>query len=50
MQKVCDDKSLNITQSHFEKPDKPLTIEIDCNKYKQQQTSPTDPFGDGGGK
>ncbi len=35
MQKAYADKSLNISQGDFEKPDKPLTIEIDCDKYKE---------------
>jgi len=43
MQSVCADKSINISQGHFEKPDKPISIEINCDKYKQQE-GPTDPF------
>lgn len=34
MQKVMADKSLNISKEDFEKPEKPLTIELDCNKWK----------------
>jgi penicillin-binding protein 1A len=36
MQKAYDDKSLNISQEDFEKPDKPLTIECDCDKYYKE--------------
>ncbi len=36
MQKAYADKSLNISQAmEFEKPAKPLTIEVDCDKYKE---------------
>jgi penicillin-binding protein 1A len=44
MKKVYADASLDVSQGHFEKPDKPLTIEIDCGKYKQQENGPIDPF------
>lgn len=44
MQKVYADKTLGISQGDFPKPDKPLTIEIDCNKYKKQQNNPINPF------
>jgi penicillin-binding protein 1A len=37
MEKVCADRSINISQGQFIKPDKPLTIETDCNRYKQQE-------------
>lgn len=33
MQKVHADKSLKISDGDFEKPEKPLTIELDCIKY-----------------
>jgi penicillin-binding protein 1A len=36
MQKAYADKSLNISQGDFEKPDKPLTIECDCEKYYKE--------------
>ena len=35
MQKVYSDKSLNVPMGDFEKTEKPLSVEIDCNKYKQ---------------
>ncbi len=35
MQKVMADKALKISKEDFEKPDKPLSIELDCNKYKE---------------
>jgi len=34
MQKAYADKALHISQGDFEKPDKPITIELDCDKYK----------------
>ena len=37
MQKVYADTSLYITKGPFQKPVKPLTVEIDCDKYEQQQ-------------
>lgn len=33
MQKVYADKSINISTGDFEKPSKPLSVEIDCGKY-----------------
>ncbi|HTA26393.1 MAG TPA: transglycosylase domain-containing protein, partial [Bacteroidia bacterium] len=36
MKKAYADKSLNISQGDFEKPDKPLTIECDCDKYNKE--------------
>lgn len=33
MQRVHADKKLKISDGDFEKPDKPLTIELDCRKY-----------------
>lgn len=50
MQKVYADKTLGISEeATFDKPKEPLTIELDCNKYKkenQQKTgiNPFDPF------
>jgi len=35
MQKVYADKSLNVPMGDFEKPENPLSVEIDCSKYKQ---------------
>ena len=43
MQKAYADKSLNISQGEFEKPEKPITIEVDCDKYKENNT-PVDIF------
>ena len=37
MQKVYADTSLHITKGPFHKPVKPLTVEIDCDKYEQQK-------------
>ena len=37
MQRVYADTSLHITRAPFSKPSKPLTVEIDCDKYEQQQ-------------
>jgi penicillin-binding protein 1A len=34
MQKVFKDKSLGIKQEAFAKPSKPLSVELDCKKYK----------------
>lgn len=36
MQKVYNDKSIKISRGDFEKPSKPLKVEIDCGKYNQQ--------------
>jgi penicillin-binding protein 1A len=35
MQKVHADKKLKISDGDFEKPDKPLTIELDCKNYNE---------------
>ncbi len=35
MQKVYADKSINLTKRDFEKPDEPLKVELDCDKYVQ---------------
>ena len=35
MQKVFADQSLNIAQARFPKPEKPLSVEINCAKYKE---------------
>lgn len=37
MQKVYDDPELNISKGDFEKPSKPLSVEIDCEKFDAQQ-------------
>ncbi len=36
MQKVYADKTINISTSDFEKPSKPLSVEIDCRKYSEK--------------
>ena len=35
MQKVYADKTLNISKADFEKPLQPISVELDCDKYKQ---------------
>ncbi len=42
MKKVYDDKQLKISKGDFEKPDKEISIELDCTKYKDKEA-------DGGG-
>lgn len=37
MQRVYADTSLNITKDPFPEPSRPLKVEIDCEKYEQQQ-------------
>jgi penicillin-binding protein 1A len=47
MQKVYNDNSIALSKEDFEKPESPLTIELDCSKYNVQNqplTSPRD-FG-----
>ena len=39
MQKIYADSMLNISQDDFEKPLKPLSIEIDCEKFEAMQKS-----------
>lgn len=41
MKKVYADKNLGITKGPFERPTAPLTVELDCNAYKQL-TGPAD--------
>jgi len=36
IKKVYADKSLNISKGDFAKPDAPITVELDCNKYNTQ--------------
>ena len=48
MKKVYADPSLNYSKSDFEKPEKPLGVELDCKKYKnpvQQQNGGDNDFG-----
>jgi penicillin-binding protein 1A len=35
MQKLYADQSLNISKRDFEKPSQPISVELDCDKYKQ---------------
>ncbi len=42
MAKVYDDPSTGITKGPFEKPDRPLSVEIDCDMYDLER----DTFGD----
>ena len=39
MQKIHEDKTLNISTEDFQKPEKPLSVELDCIKYKLGQES-----------
>lgn len=36
MKKVYQDKTLEISQDDFEKPQRPLSIELDCERYNKQ--------------
>lgn len=44
MQKVYADKSINLTQDDFEKPDKPIQVELDCKKYNAPDNNSFDEF------
>ena len=35
MKKVWADSTLHVSQGDFEKPKEPLSVELDCDKYKQ---------------
>ena len=37
MKRIYNDKTLEISQSDFEPPEKPLSVEIDCQKYEELQ-------------
>lgn len=37
MKKAYADASLNISRADFEKPEEKLTVELNCDRYKQQQ-------------
>jgi len=39
MQRVYADSTLNISQGDFEKPFRPLSVEIDCDKFEKEQDS-----------
>jgi penicillin-binding protein 1A len=39
MKKAYADKSLNISQGDFEKPDKPISIELNCDKYRDNNST-----------
>jgi len=41
MNKVYADKNLSVSKDPFPKPEKPLTVEIDCSKYKNSVISDT---------
>jgi penicillin-binding protein 1A len=43
MQRVYADETINLSREDFEKPQRPLTVETDCDKYDQQR-SPRDFF------
>lgn len=45
MKKLYADKDLNIYQGDFEKPVGKISIELDCNKYKNVQQPGNDDFG-----
>lgn len=42
MKKIYADSTLNISTGEFEKPEEPISIELDCEKFKKQNT-----FGSG---
>ncbi len=35
MQKVYADKTINLSKGDFDKPSQPISVELDCDKYKQ---------------
>jgi penicillin-binding protein 1A len=43
MNKVYSDKNLTVSKAPFPKPEKPLTVEIDCSKYNNGILSDTIP-------
>ncbi len=43
MQKAYADPSLNLSKDDFERPARPLSVQIDCNAYRREQT-PRDYF------
>ena len=47
MKKVYGDPSLNYSKSDFEKPERPLSVELDCSKYDNEMDKPgiQDEFG-----
>lgn len=48
MKKVYTDKSINLTQADFEKPEGKLSIELDCSKYLLNNPEPQQNQGDFG--
>jgi penicillin-binding protein 1A len=42
MKKVLADPDLNYSKGDFEKPEKPLGVELDCSKYKNPSGTNTD--------
>ncbi len=47
MKKVYDDPVLNVSKENFEYPSKPLSVELDCAKYKQTHHNSEPVFDDG---
>ncbi len=43
MKKIYEDKNLQFPTHDFEKPLRPISVEVDCNKYKQEER-PRDVF------
>jgi penicillin-binding protein 1A len=41
MRKIYDDPSINLFQGDFAKPDKPISIELNCDKYKNEHKENT---------
>ena len=48
MKKVYADKSINLSQEDFERPEGKLSIELDCSRYNLQNPEPTLDQGDFG--
>ncbi len=46
MQRVYNDNSLTISTGPFEKPEKELSVELDCDKYDKMNRSKQDRFSD----
>ena len=42
MKKIYDDPSLDISKDDFEKPAKPISIELDCEKYESREKDKDD--------
>ncbi len=48
MKKVYADKTINLSQEDFERPEGKLSIELDCSRYNLQNPEPTQDQGDFG--